>query len=280
MIVNVWDVVADGLIPPRGKYLSDPVRWAKDRLRVDLWSKQQAVLESVRDNKLTAVKSCNTVGKSFSAATEVCHWLDCYPEGSARVVTTAPSGDQVKGVLWHEINQLHAMGRLDGRTNHTEWWYGKYLAAIGRKPGEYSDAAFSGYHAQHLLVVIDEAGGVPSPLWDAALTLTNNEGSKILAIGNPNNPQSRFAEVCRADSGWNVVHISAFDSPNLTGERVTPIIAKNLVTPDYIAQLERTHGKRSPLYAISVLGEFPIDMEDGVIPWSWVVACRNLIEGD
>ncbi|WP_433434952.1 hypothetical protein [Nonomuraea sp. CA-141351] len=51
---------------------------------------------------------------------------------------------------------------------------------------------------------------------------------RILAI-DPDNPASRFRRVCTPGSGWHQIRISAFDSPNLTGEPVPPAMATALV---------------------------------------------------
>jgi hypothetical protein len=39
--------------------------------------------------------------------------------------------------------------------------------AYGRKPADYDPAAFQGIHARYVLVIIDEADGVPKSIFDA-----------------------------------------------------------------------------------------------------------------
>jgi hypothetical protein len=97
------------------QYAADPGLWARDKLGVHLWSKQVQIAESVRDHRQTAVQSCHGVGKSFLAAQLVAWWLDIHPPGEARVVTTAPTGDQVKAILWSEINGAFAKAEARGR---------------------------------------------------------------------------------------------------------------------------------------------------------------------
>ena len=62
--------------------------------------------------------------------------------------------------------------------------------------------------------------GIPEQLWVAADALTTNADCRILAIGNPDNPASHFRRVCTPGSVWHQMAISAFDSPNLTGEEI------------------------------------------------------------
>lgn len=267
---------ADLLDPPEMKWRQDPVRWARERLNVNLWSKQVEIVESVRDHANTAVHSCHEVGKTFSAAVVACWFIDTHPPGSAFVVTTAPTQDQVEGVLWREINRMHSSGNLRGRTNLTNWYVGKELVAIGRKPSEHNPSRFQGYHARYFLVIIDEACGVPKELWDAASTLTGNEHGKQFAIGNPDDPHSEFAANCRPGSGWNVIHIGYRHTPNFTGEPVSQLVKDSLIHPRWVEERRRKWGPQSAIFTSKVEGLFPTDGDAGVVPYSWASACRAL----
>src|SRR5882757_3345428 len=83
----------------------DPAAWARDH-GIELWSGQDGILTAVATHDRVAIRSCHDSGKSFAMAVLVAWWLDVHPPGQARVVTTAPTGDQVRGILWNEINAL------------------------------------------------------------------------------------------------------------------------------------------------------------------------------
>jgi len=204
-------------------------------------------------------------------------WLDAHPPGSAFVVSTAPTFDQVRAILWRYIGQMHRKGGLPGRVNQTEWWLGEEMVAFGRKPADTDPAAFQGIHALHVLVVVDEACGVPKDLWDAADSLTSNhpDNCRILAIGNPDDPGSHFAEVCKPDSGWHVIGLSAFDTPNLTGEEVPDHLRKVLVAAEWVEEKRTEWGENSPLYQSKVLGMFPDNAEDTVVRLSKALECQR-----
>lgn len=51
--------------------LLNPLDFAKDILRVELWSKQEEVLSALLDNRRVAVKSGNGLGKGYCAAVAV-----------------------------------------------------------------------------------------------------------------------------------------------------------------------------------------------------------------
>lgn len=274
--VNIWARAADYAFPESERYLSNPVAWASERANVELWSKQRDVIESVRDNAETAVHSCHNTGKSFNAAVTTCWWLDCHPPGTAFVVTTAPTGPQVKAILWREIGRLHKSANLEGRTNLTEWYIGGELVAYGRKPNDKDPTGFQGIHAEFVLVILDEACGIPKALWDAASTLTSNVGSRTLAIGNPDDPHSEFARVCKPGSSWNVIHIGAEHTPNWTGEEVSPVVRASLISVDWAATKRKSWGPASSLTCSKIDGLFPTDADKGTIPFSWASACRYL----
>lgn len=261
--------------PRRLRWRSDPVAWVQERLGEFLWSKQVTILESVRDNRRTAVPSAHETGKSFTASRAVCWWLDVHPPGEAFVVTTAPTAPQVRAILWREINRAHRKGHLAGLTNQTEWWLNDEIVAFGRKPADYSPTAFQGIHARFVLVVIDEACGVPAAIYQAANSLAANQHSRILAIGNPDDPSAHFATVCAVGSGWNVIRVDGFESPNFTGETIPDELRDLLISQVYVDEMKADVGEASPIYLSKIRGQFPEDTADGVIPLSAIRKCQT-----
>ena len=261
---------------PDNPYIGDPVGFITEQLGAFMWSKQCEVAESVLENRKTAVPSAHETGKSWLAARIVAWWLAVHKAGEAFAVTTAPTAPQVKAILWREINRAHKAGNLPGRTNLTEWYINGEIVAFGRKPADTDPAAFQGIHARYVLVVLDEACGIPEELWTAANSLVANDNGRILAIGNPDDPGSYFARVCQPDTGWNVIPIDALASPNFTGEAVPDTLREVLVGPIYEAEMRAEFGEEGATYISKVRGRFPSDAPDGVIPLSWIRRCQNI----
>lgn len=257
---------------------ADPAAWVHDRLGQMVWSKQAQILDAVRDHRRTAVRSGHGVGKSHVASLAVGWWLDTHPPGSAFVVTSAPTFAQVRAILWRYIRRIHTAGKLAGRANQTEWLIDDELVAFGRKPADHDESAFQGIHARYVLVILDEACGIPEQLWVAADALTTNVDCRILAIGNPDNPASHFRKVCTPGSGWHQIKISAFDSPNLTGEPVPDEVAHSLVGAEWVEEKRAEWGEDNPLYRSKVGGEFSDDAPNQVVRQSDVAACRLDLE--
>ncbi|MFJ4837166.1 hypothetical protein [Streptomyces sp. NPDC088746] len=256
------------------EYGTAPVRWVQERLKQTVWSKQREILAAVRDQRKTAVRSGHGVGKSWTAALVACWWLDTHPPGEAFVVSTAPTFSQVRAILWRYIRKHHRTGNLAGRVNQTEWLIDDELVGYGRKPADTDEDGFQGIHARYVLVILDEACGIPEQLWVAADALATGPDCRILAIGNPDNPASHFRKVCTPGSGWHQMSISAFDSPNLTGEDVPDEMAAALVSREWVEEKATEWGVDNPIYRAKVLGEFSTDAANQVVRQSDVANCR------
>ncbi len=271
------DTEADAAIA-RTRWAGDPVGWARERAGVFLWSKQAQAIEAVRDHRRVAVRSCHSSGKTAMAAAAAAWWIDAHDPGTAFVLTSAPTAAQVKALLWREINRLHARAGLPGRTNLTEWYLNGELVAFGRKPSEHDEAAFHGTHALYVLVIFDEASGIPPALWTAAESVASNRYGRILAIGNPDDPDSDFAAVCATGSGWTVIGIGAADTPAFTGEDVPGELLDLLISPQWVTERGIGWGIDSALYASKCLGVFPPRGGDpwAVMDYAGLARCRVL----
>jgi phage terminase large subunit len=119
---------------------------------------QEDILEAVFNYRNVSVKSCNSAGKSHIAARVAHAFLDLHP-GSI-VVTTAPTARQVKDVLWRYIGTTHSLAKypLGGHLTQLGLEYDKDWFAVGLSTTE--PEKFFGYHADHILVIVDEASGV------------------------------------------------------------------------------------------------------------------------
>jgi hypothetical protein len=256
--------------------------WARSR-GIYLWSAQRAIAQSVEREKRTVVRAGHAVGKSFCAAVLSAWWVDTHPD--SMVITTAPTYDQVHGILWEEIRALHGRLQLPGKALATdEWKLNGRQVGIGRKPpdnakgSDFDPATFQGYHrVGGVLVILDEASGVPEWLWNAVETVTTGDNCRILAIGNPDNPGSHFARVCRPDHpGWVKHRISVFDSPAFTAERdeVPPEVLAALVPESWPRERADEWGTDDYKYIAKVLAEFPSDHPRQVVSVGDLLACQ------
>lgn len=259
----------------RNRWGRNPTGWVRVKLGEHWWSKQREIGNAVVRHPRVAVRSAHDTGKSHAASRLVAWWLDVHPPGSAFAVTTAPTAPQVETILWREIGHAHRVGHLMGRITggSIPKWKTEdgSIVAYGRKPAdlkseEAASAAFQGIHARYILVVLDEACGIPPWLWNAVETLATNQFARVLAIGNPDAPQTPFEKCFAPGSDWHNIKISAFDTPAYTGEAVPRGLLLDLVSRDWVKARAKDWGVTSPLYISKVEGDFPKVSEDTLFP--------------
>ena len=271
-----WQAFADLLDPPENPYVRDPLGWVTSTLGEFWWSGQREIAEMVVNNRYGAIKASHDVSKSHTVSRLACWWIDVHPPGEAFVVTTAPTTAQVEAILWRYIGNAHRKAGLPGRiTLDAKWYIGQELVGYGRKPADYDQAAFQGIHARYVLVIIDEAGGVPKSIFDAVDALATNIDARVVALGHPDDPASHFATICKPGSGWAVKKISAFDTPAYTGEQVPAELLPLLVSPEWVEERKKRWGINSPIYQSKVLGEFPDISDDSLILPKWIEAAQK-----
>lgn len=275
------------------RYKEDPVFFVEHALGHKTWSKQREILRSVAENERTAVRACHGSSKTFTAADLAVWFLNCF-EGS-KVISTAPTNTQVEKILWAEINKIYTSSRfrLEGecqikniKTDEADHY------AIGFSTDK--PARAEGWHAPAILFIFDEAKGIPNWLWDTVEGLQTGGICKWLVISTTDGVQvgDKFHKVFTQPNGaWNPIHISAYESPYVTGEdfryidipeqkhperfevkHLTPEeFIVQIATPKYIANCRREWGEDSVLFITKVLGEISDQGADTVIKLSQVM---------
>jgi len=272
---------------PWAQYEKDPVGFIEKGLGETLWSKQREILVSLRDNKRTAVPACHAPGKSFIAARAVAWWVSSHPPGTAQVVTTATTFRQVRNILWNEVRKVATKHNLPGEVMSVEWQLAGGIVAYGLSSGANNEASIQGIHAPHLLVVVDEAGGIPTSTGQALEALMTGDHTRLLAIGNPSTDSDStwFERICHSDL-YNVIKISAYETPAYTGEETglchsCPPMASphkvetHLVDKSWVEDVLKEYGAESPFAEARINARFPKTFANRVIPLSWAEESVN-----
>lgn len=274
------------------RYVDDPVLWAEEMLGVKLWSKQKEILYSIRDNHNTAVAAGHSVGKSFLASIAMAWWADVHPVQDTKILSTAPTFGQVTSILWDNLRKWHLAAKsrheeyksrlasgqdlgefavndhaLPGYITSGNTWKTElgFEIGIGRKPPDNMlDSAFQGVHAPFLLVIGDEAAGLPEELVDALGNNATGTANRVLLIANPTNPSSAMAKIW-SDEGkkslWTTMNISVFDSPTVTREPgfENAEEALGMSGTAYIEEKKSDWGEDDPRYISRVLGQWAFE---------------------
>lgn len=259
----------------------------------DLWSGQRLIARDVAESPDVAVRTCHAIGKDHLSGRLVIWWLATRPD--SLVVTTGPTDRQVRGILWKEIGVAWRARRvpIDGHCLLQELHIGSGLewSAFGFTAKANETDRFSGWHAKNgVLVIVDEAAGVPSSITDEALAgILTGDGSRMLQIGNPTSPLGPFYRSFRhPEPDSRRRHFSAFSTPNFLRSGVVEsdlfdgawrdkvaaagIERPYLIDPAWAARWGNRWGRQSPIYAAKVLGEFPATDVNSLIPLAWVEA--------
>lgn len=269
MIDNVIDGVI-GDLRQRSKnslYLQDPAAWAHDVLGKHVWSKQKEVLDSLVNNTHTAVVSCNGMGKSAVAGVAGAWWVATRDPYELALICSAPTYPQIARVLFRELQDNHKAAAirgfsLPGHINQSQEWKlddkDGTLIGFGRRPADTDIvSAFQGIHRRYVMVILDEAGGIPQDLYTAAEAVTTTADSRVLAIGNPDRRATEFHRIFREDDTWNKIKVSAYDTPNFTGEWIPEELKPLLIQPSWVERQKIAWGEDSARFKSKVLAEFP-----------------------
>ena len=205
-----------------------------------LWSKQREIIRSVGDHRLTAVPAAHGLGKTMCVACLAAQWVmnPEHPTDRTIAVVIAPTHKQiVLGVISH-LRDMSRRGEIPGRIGagtSPAWNLDGRDVLVALSPPRGSGGFLQGVHAEHLLLIFDEAAEIEQGHWDAAMSLITGEKNKAVAIGNPTIPDSPFYSACEdTDSRWNVIRMPVSCSPAFTGERVDPAITTALPTQEWV----------------------------------------------
>lgn len=262
---------------PHAIYRDDPVGFFEDVLHEFMWSRQQLIARSVMKHTRTAVPSCFGSGKTHLSGRIVLWFCSVYRPGEALAVSTAKRWRQVRSQLWPHIRRAAKKANLPGRRNQTDWWIGDEQVAYGFAPDEHDEASSAGVHAPHLLILVDEAGGILPVLGNALNGLLVGD-ARILCIGNPSTDDAGtwFEGVCGSDL-WNTIPIPAHATPNFTHEDCPPWVADQLIDDRWVKDTVYEYGDDSAYYISKVLAQFPKVFARKVIPVGW---CEDAMDND
>ena len=245
------------------KYKSDPVLWAKEVLGMHLWSIQAEVSRALLENKKVGVLSCHGSGKSHLAATLIMWWVCTRQDMDSIALVSAPTYNQLHAIIFESLRKNHQKFNLPGTISLKDEWKAEdgTILAFGRKPSDQNVHGFQGIHRTGgVLVVLDEACGIHENIFVGAEAVTTGRLDHILAIFNPDDVNSYIGKAWqRQDPSWHFVNISAFDTPNFTGEYMPEEARNGLVSPEWVEEKKKSWGEDSPRYKSKVLGQFSLE---------------------
>jgi len=265
------------------QYVHDPVGFVRDCVKFKpgqgLAAYQAEIIGDLPRVKRIAVRGPRGLGKSTTASLIVL-WFAVTRDAAGidwKIATTAGSWAQLQDYLWVEISKWALLldwdkvgrppfsARTELMKTQMRLRHGLALAASPDKPDK-----IEGLHADHILVLLDEAKIIPPQIFDSIEGAFSGAGdgsdleAYALAISTPGEPAGRFYDIHRRAPGledWHVRHVTLAEA-----------VTAGRMTYDWAEKRKKLWGENSALYQNHVLGEFCADDEDAVIPLRWVEA--------
>lgn len=277
---------------PYGLWIDDAQGFVEDILGEPMWSIPSRMFTELSQPKARlVVPSCFASSKTWSAARAVLWWSMVHPVGTAKTVLLAPLWRQVTHQLWPELRRSHSAADLPGVVDMSQMKMPTekgmdYVVAYGIAAAPHNEAAVQGIHAANLLLVVDEAGGLGHVIGRNLRGLLTGDNTRLLTIGNPPTDEERsWFERLSEEPSSTVLRISAFDTPNLTGEQVArcgscPLdvpahpLSDHLVDREWVDDTIRVHGDDSPFVQAKVYARWVKTTQSVCIPASWVDAAK------
>jgi len=250
------------------RYRNDPVLFVQEVLKQkpDPW--QIEMLEAVNSGeRRISIRSGHGVGKS-TAASWVMLWtlLTNFP---VKIVVTAPTSAQLFDALFSELKRW--IGELpvalstildvkSDRVSHRAAPSDAFISARTSRPE--NSEALQGIHSDKVLILVDEASGIPPAVFEAAAGSMSGANACTILLGNPTRSSGFFFDTHhRQAAEWWTRKVSCSDSPRVSDE--------------YIREMATRYGSESNAYRVRVLGEFANKDDDTAIPLELVESAMN-----
>ncbi len=235
-------------------YIDRPVEFAEDILNVVPTKYQREVMNDVAKYPRVSVKSGHGVGKSALESWIIWWYISTRPY--PKILCTAPTKHQLHDILWAEVSKWRRSSKgLDAEFEWTsekiylkgaqEEWFA--IARTSNKPD-----ALQGTHAEHVLIIIDEASGVPDIVFEPVLGSLSTQDAKLLMCGNPTQLSGFFYE-----SHTNKADM--YRRHTIDGSK------SERVDKEYVKMIIEMFGVDSDVYRVRVAGDFPKANPDSFI---------------
>lgn len=171
-----------------------------DTWQVDILKELGAGSLSVEKALRIAVASGHGIGKTALVAWIILWFICTRPH--PQIVVTANTKAQLDNKTWRELSKWHKLSIMEPLL---EWTATKFYMksdpgtwfAASTPWSETNSEAFAGTHEKHVLIVMDEASGIPDKIHEVATGAMTTPGAMWIAFGNPTQNTGWFRECFR-----------------------------------------------------------------------------------
>jgi phage terminase large subunit len=223
----------------------------------DVWQ-EEALRAYGRGERRISVRSGHGVGKTTLLAWILVHHM--LTEVPQKSVCTAPTNGQLFDALaaetkaWFKKLKPELRALVEIKSDRIELVGAPEESFISfRTSSAERPEALAGVHSENVLLLADEASGIPEQIYEAAAGSMSTEGATTILAGNPVRSSGLFYDTHHLlKDQWYTIHASCEKS--------------RFVTKDFITDMERRYGRESNAFRVRVLGDFPRSGDDNVIP--------------
>lgn len=249
---------------------ASPLQFVDDCIDATPSDQQAEALYLFNKTKRMTIRSGHGTGKDATASWLILYFLTTRPY--AKVICTAPTNRQLADILWSEVSKWVRKSRLvdefviqKDKIFHKhapkEWWARAVSPSVKASKEEQAET-LAGFHGDHLLIVVDEASGVPDPVYIPLEGALTQEDNRVMLIGNMTKNQGYFYDSHfhpKLSKAWTKLHWDSRKSSN--------------VLPSYVEYMKEKYGEESNVFRIRVIGDPPLDSENTLIPLAWALQC-------
>lgn len=245
------------------KWKHDPISFVRDNFKVEPDEWQADALIAAAKNQRLAMKASKGVGKTTILAWIA--WWFMATRTHPKIAATSISSDNLADGLWAEMSKWQQKSQF--LQDQFEWtktrifcrdfpetWFMSARAWSKSATSEQQAHTLAGLHADNIMFILDESGGIPSSVMAAAeAALANDMGAdtdaKLIQAGNPTHLSGPLYEASvRNRNLWHVIEISSDPDNPKRSPRVSIEWAKQ--------QIEQ-YGRDNPWVLVNVFGQFP-----------------------
>ncbi|MBU2708887.1 terminase [Zooshikella marina] len=237
----------------------------------DKWQRKQLseIGAAIRDNPLIsirdAISSGHGVGKSAEVAW-IAQWAMSTRPHLAGVIT-ANTENQLNTKTWRELSIWHnrSINSHWFQWTATRYYHVNYPStwAINAVPWSINNSeAFAGLHAEHVLMIFDEASAIPDCIWEVAEGAMTTKRAHWLVFGNPTRNSGRFRQCfTKYSHRWATRQVDS---------RTCKMTDK-----EQLQEWEEDYGEDSDFFRVRVKGEFPKQAANELINSGNVLKARK-----
>lgn len=248
------------------EYRADPCKFVYEILGVEHMEpfQEEALRELMVGAGRVTMRSGHGVGKTAVEAWATLAFMNLYMP--CKIAVVANTQKQLRDVTWAEIGLWYQ--RMP-QPLQNQFVYGAELLSLKTNPqicfatartgSIETPEALQGLHSDNVLVVFEEASGIPNAVFEVGEGILTNEHCRVLMAGNPTRASGYFYDSFhKMRSEWHTMKV--------------PCSASSRVSELYPRRVAKQYGDASNVYRVRVLGEFPTADDQAVIPLAWIEA--------